>query len=115
MVSIANTKQYSTLNEQQLPEIERRDASIFEYQVVISENERKIRIIFPFPTLLDVNVDGVHDFNLRSNQKLSRRKDRILQAGYDNLTFNESYKPVTQQMDNYLKKEVRRPKLSSTV
>ena len=45
---------------------------------------------------------------LESNQKLSRIQRRVEQARCNNLTFNESHIPFTQQMDNiykYVKQE----------
>ena len=57
---IANTIQYSTVNKQQLPEFQGGAAFIFKYQVVTSESESRIRLFSPFPTLPDVNIDGVH-------------------------------------------------------
>ena len=69
------------MNEQQLPAFERLvnafDAFIFKYQLVTSEKERQIRLFSFFPTLLDVNIDGVHDTIRKTNQKLSSRKYRI--------------------------------------
>ena len=74
-----------------------------------SESESQVRLFSPFPTLPDVNIDGVHAILLESKQKLTRMQYRAAQAGCNNLTFNESHIPVTQQMDNvykYLKQEV---------
>ena len=74
-----------------------------------SESESQVRLFSPFPTLPDVNIDGVLAIVLESNQKLTRMQYRIEQTGCNNLTFNESHIPVTQQMDNmykYLKQEV---------
>ena len=73
------------------------------------ESESQARLFSPFPTLPDVNINGVHAILLESNQKLTRMQYRIEQAGCNNLTFNESHIPVTQQTDNmykYLKQEV---------
>ena len=97
---VANTIQYSTVNKQQLPEFERGAAFIFRYQVVTSESGSQIRLFSPFPTLPDVNIDGVHDVILESNAKLSRMQYRVAQAGCNNITFNESHIPVLQQMEN---------------
>ena len=88
---------------QQLPEFERVAAFIFKYQVVTSESESQVRLFSPFPTLTDVNIDGVHAIFLESNEKLSRMQYRVTQAGCNNLTFNESHIPVIQQMDNVYK------------
>ena len=97
------------MNKQQLPEFERGAAFIFKYQVVTSESESQIRLFSPFPTLPDVNIDGVHAVILESNQKLSRMQYRVEQAGCKNNTFNESHIPVLQQMENmhnHLKTEI---------
>ena len=88
------------MNKQQLPEFERGAAFIFKYQVVTSESESQIRLFSPFPTLPFVNIDGVHAIILESNEKLSRMKYRVAQAGCNNITFNESHIPVLQQMEN---------------
>ena len=104
-----NTIQYSTVTKQQLPEFERGAAFIFKYQVVTSESESQIRLFSPFPTLPDVNIDGVHAIILESNQKFSRLQYRVDQAGCNHLTFNESHVPVLQQMENmhnYLETEI---------
>ena len=93
---MANTGQYSTMNKQQLPDIERGATFIFKYQVLNSESESQVRLFPHFPTLPGVNIDGVHDIRFESNQKLSRIQYRIAQAGCNNITFNESYVPVTQ-------------------
>ena len=82
------------MNKQQVPEFERGAAFIFKYQVVTSESENQIRLFSPFPTLPDVNIDGVHAIILESNAKLSRMQNRVVQAGCNNLTFNESHVPV---------------------
>ena len=98
-----------TLNKQPLPEVERGAAFIFKYKVVTSESESQIRLFSPFPTLSDVNIDGVHAITLESNQKLSRMQHRVEQAGCNNLTFNESHISVLQQMENmhnHLKTEI---------
>ena len=111
---IANTVQYSTVNKQQLPEFERGAAFIFKYQVVTSESESQVRLFSPFPTLPDVNIDGLHAILLESNQKLTRMQYRVEQSGCNNLTFNESHIPITQQMDSmykYLKQEVNEAQL----
>ena len=108
-VFIANNIQYSIVNKEQLPQFERRAAFISRYQVLISESERQVRLFSPFPTIPDINIDGVHTIPLESNQKLSRIQYRVAHAGCNNITFNESHIPVTQQMDNrykYLKQEV---------
>ena len=97
------------MNKQQLPEFERGAAFIFKYQVLTSESESQVRLFSPFPTLPDVNIDGVHAILLGSNQKLTRMQYRVAQAGCNNLTFNESHIPVTQQINNinkYLQQEV---------
>ena len=97
------------MNKQQLPEIERGAAFIFNYQVVTSESESQNRLFSPFPQLPDFSIDGVHGILLESNQKLSRMQYRVEQAGFNSFRFNESHKPVTQQMDNmykYLRQEV---------
>ena len=97
------------MNKQQLPEFERGAAFIFKYQVVTSESESQIRLFSPFPTLPDVNIDGVHAIILESNAKLFRMQYRVAQAGCNNLTFNESHVPVLQQMENmhnHLKTEI---------
>ena len=88
------------MNKQQLPEFERGAAFISKYQVVSSESESQIRLFSPFPTLPDVNIDGVHDVILESNAKLSRMQYRVAQAGCNNITLNESHIPVLQQMEN---------------
>ena len=97
------------MNKQQLPEFERGAAFIFKYQVVTSESESQIRLFSPFPTLPDVNIDGVHAIILESNAKLSRMQYRVAQAGCNKLTFNESNVTVLQQMENmhnHLKTEI---------
>ena len=102
------------MNKQQLPEFERGSAVIFNYQVVTSESESQVRLFSPFSALLDVNIDGVHAILLESNQKLTRMQYRVVQAGCNNLTFNESHIPATQQMDNkykYLKQELEEAQL----
>ena len=88
------------MNKQQLPEFERGAAFIFKYQVVTSESEVQIRLFSPFPTLPDVDIDGVHAIILESNQKLSRLQYRVEQVGCNSITFNESQIPVLQQMEN---------------
>ena len=87
------------MNKQQQPEFERGAAFIFKYQVVTSESESQYRL-FSFPTLPDINIDGVHAIILESNQKLSRMQYRVEQAGCNNITFNEFHIPVLQQMEN---------------
>ena len=102
------------MNKQQLPEFERGAAFVLKYQVVTSKSESHVRLFSPFPTLPDVNIDGVHAILLESNQKPTRMQYRIEQAGCNNVTFNESHIPVTQQMDNmykYLKQEVNEAQL----
>ena len=94
---------YSTVNKQQLPEFERGAAFISKYQVVTSESESPVRLFSPFPTLLDVNIDGVHAVLLESNQKLSRMQRHVEKVRCNNLVFNESHIPVTQQLDNMYK------------
>ena len=69
------------MNKQQLPEIERGTAFIFKYQVVTSESENQVRLFSLFPTLLDVNIDGVHAILFESNQKSTRMQYRLEQAG----------------------------------
>ena len=61
-------------------ELERGAAFIFKYQVVTSESENQVRLFSPLPTLLDVNIGGVHAVLLESNQKLSRMQYRVEQA-----------------------------------
>ena len=98
----------------QLPKFERGAAFIFKYQVVTSESESQVRLFSRFPTLPDVNIDGVHAVILESNQKLSRMQYRVEQAGCNNPTFNESHIPITQQMDNmykYIKQKVNETQL----
>ena len=99
MLFIANNIQYSTVNKHQVPEFERGAAFFFKYQVVTSESESQVRLFSPFPTLPDVNVDGVHAILLERNQRISRMQNRVAQAGCHNLTFIESHIPVTQQMN----------------
>ena len=97
------------MTKQQLPEFERGAAFIFKYQVVTSESESQVRLFSPFPTLPDVNIDGMHAVLPESNQKLTRMQYCVEHARCNNLTFNGSHKPVTQQMDNmykYLTQEV---------
>ena len=82
---IANTIQYSTVNKQQLPHFERGAAFIFKYQVVTSESESQVRLFSPFPTLPDVNLEGVHAILRVSNQQpygraISRRTGRMQQC-----------------------------------
>ena len=96
------------MNKQQLPEFERGAEFILKYQVETSKSVRHVRLFSPFPTLPDVNIDGVHAIIRVSNQQLSRMQSRVGQAECNNATFNESHIPVTQQMDNmykYLKQE----------
>ena len=77
------------MTKQQLPEFERGAAFIFKYQVMTSECERQVRLFSPFPTLPDVNIDGVHAILIESNQKLTHMQYRIEQAGCNNVTFND--------------------------
>ena len=108
----ANTVQYSTVNKQQQPEFERGAAFTFKFQVVTHESESQVQLFSPFPTPPDVNIDGVHAIPLESNQKLSRLHYRVDKAGCNNITFNESHIPVTQQMENmYFKQEVNEAQL----
>ena len=65
-----------------------------------SESESQIRLFSPFPTLPDLNIDGVHAVILESKTKLSRMQYRVARAGCNNNTFNESHIPVIQQMEN---------------
>ena len=88
------------MNKQHLPEFERGAAFILKYQVVISESESQVRLFSPLPTLPDGNIERVHAILLESNQKLSHIQYRGEQAGCNNITFNESYIPITQQRDN---------------
>ena len=76
---------------------------IFKHQVVTSESDSRVQLFSPFPTLPDVNVDGVHAILRVGNQQLSRMQSRLGEAGCNNATFNESHIPVTQQMDNMYK------------
>ena len=102
------------MNKQQLPETERGAAFIFKYQIVTSESENQVRLFSLFRTLPDVNIDGVHAILLESNQKLTRMQYRIGQLGFNNVAFNESHIPVTQQMDimyKYLKQEANEAQL----
>ena len=73
-----------------------------------------MRLFPPFLTLTDVNIDGGNAIFLQSNQQFSPMQYRVAQAGCNNITFNESHIPVTQQMDNmykYLKQEVEETQL----
>ena len=84
-----------------------------------SESESKVRLFSAFPTLTDVNIDGVHALALllESNQKLTHVQYRVAQAGCTNLTFNQSHVPVTHQKDNkykYLKQELNEAQLELT-
>ena len=102
------------MKKQQLPEFKRGAAFIFKYQVVTFESESQVQLFSPFPTLPNVNIDGVHAILLKSNQKLTRMQNSVEQAGCNNVTFNESHIPVTQQRDNmykYLKQEVNEDQL----
>ena len=102
------------MNKQQLPEFERGAAFIFIYQVVTSKSESQVRLFSPFPTLPDVNIDAVQAILLESNQKLSRMQNRVEQAGCNQIRFNESHLPVTQQIDKknkYLKQEINEAQL----
>ena len=79
-----------------------------------SESKSQVRVFSLFPTLPDVNLDGVHEIHLESNQKLSHMKYRVANAGCDNFKFSDSHIPVTKQMDNkynYPKKEVNTAQL----
>ena len=79
-----------------------------------SESESQVPLFSLFPTLPDVNIDGVHAILLESNQKLTNMQYRVEQAWCNNLTFNESHIPVTQQKDNmhkYLKQELNEAQL----
>ena len=91
------------MSKQQLPKFERGAAFIFKYQVVTCKSESQVRLFSPFPTLPDVNIDGVHAILLESNQNLSSMQYRVEQAGCNNITFNESHIPVTQKMDKMYK------------
>ena len=69
----------------------------------------QVGLFYPFPTLPDVNIDGVHAILLESNQKATCMQYRVEQEGCNNFTFNESHIPITQQTDNmykYLTQEV---------
>ena len=80
------------MNKQQLPEFERGAAFIFKYQVVTSESESQVRLFSPFPTLPDVNVDGVHAILIESNQKPTSMHNRVEQAGCNNIRLtNHTY------------------------
>ena len=110
---IARSIQYSTVNNQELPEFERGAAFIFKYQVVTSESESEIRLFSPFRTLPDVNIDGMHAIVLENNQKLTRMQSCVEQAGCNNIRLNESHIPVLQQMENmynHLKTEIEEAK-----
>ena len=102
------------MKRQQLPEFEGGATFIFEYQVVTSESESQDRLFSPFPQLPDVNIDGVHAFLLESNQKLSRMQNRVEEAGCNNIKFNKSHIPVTQEMENFyrfLKQQINEAQL----
>ena len=74
-----------------------------------SESESQLRLFSTFPTLPDVNIDSVRVIVLESNEKFSHWQHRVTQAGCNNNTFNESHKPVLQQMENmynHLKTEI---------
>ena len=106
---IAHTVECSTVNKQQLPELERGAAFIFKYQVVISESESQVRLFCPFPTLPDVDINRVHALLLESNHELSRMKYRVEQARCNIIMFYGSHIPITQQMVKmykYMKQEV---------
>ena len=106
--------QYSTVNKQQLPEFERGAAVIIKNQVLTSESQSQVRIFSVFPTLPDDKIDGVHAILPESNQKLSRIQNRVAQARCNNITFDDSHVPVTQQMESmykYLKQEVNEAQL----
>ena len=78
-----------------------------------SESESQVRLFSPFPTLPDVIIDSVRVIVLESNEKLSHMQHRVTQAGCNNNTFNESHKPVPQQMENmynHLKTEINEAK-----
>ena len=97
------------MNKQQLPEFERGAAFIFKYQVVTSKSESQVRLLSPFPTLPDVNIDSMRVIVFESKQKPSHMQQRVTQTGCDNNTFNESHIPVLQQMENmynHLKAEI---------
>ena len=69
------------MNKKELPEFERGAVFISKYQVVTPESENQSRLFSPFPTLPDVNIDGVHAILRVSNQKVSRLQARVGQAG----------------------------------
>ena len=59
-------------------------------------------------------TEGVHAILRVSNQQLSSMQHRVGQAESNNITFNESHIPVTQQMDKmykFLKQEVNEAQL----
>ena len=78
------------------------------HQVVTSESGSQVRLLSLFPTLPDVNLDGVLAIFLEGNQHISRMQLSVAQAGHKLITFNESHIPVTEQMANtykYLKQK----------
>ena len=102
------------MDKEQPPELKRGAAFIFKYQVVTSERESKVRFFSRIPTLLEVNIEGLHAILFQSNQKFSRMQNRVEQAGCNNITFTESHVPVIPQMDNmykYLKQEANEAQL----
>ena len=90
------------MNKQQLPDFERGAAFTFIFQVVTSESENQSRLFSPFPTLDDVNTDGVHAIFLESNQKLARMQYRVEQTRRNNLKSNESHISVTQLIGKHV-------------
>ena len=57
----------------------------------------------------------MHAIFLESNQKLSHTQYHVPQGVSNNITFNESHLPLTQQMDKlymYLKQEINEAQLS---
>ena len=82
--------------------------------MVTFESENQVPLFSPFPTLPDVNTNGLHAIFLESSQKLPRMQYRVAQAGCSNIMFSESHIPVTQHMDKmykYLQKDVNEAQL----
>ena len=97
------------MKKHQLPDFVRGAAFIYKYQNCYNRKRKSSSTILSFPTLPDVNIDGVHAFDLESNQKTSRMHYRVARAKCNNVTFNESHIPVAQLMEymhNHLKNEI---------
>ena len=96
---------YSTyLNDDfEAPVFRKGEASLFEYQVVTSESESKVRVFSPFPKIPKVNLTG-------AEQMLDTAIARTIALGSTYATrnvngcaiekINKTYDLLTQQLEN---------------